>query len=105
MEIPKIFLGVNMIELRSLDITIMVLLLCMSVRVCVLVYVCLCMCVWECCNRAAKQSQTIIAYAQPQGIPCVWFPHCLCVSIGVCVCVWGCAHAVGGTWPNGRWLA
>lgn len=39
----------------------------------------------ECCNRAAKQSQTIIAYAQPQGIPCVWFPLYMCVG----VCVWG----------------
>lgn len=46
MEIPKIFLGVNMIELRSLDITIMVKhvyeCVCVCVGVCVCVYGSMC---------------------------------------------------------------
>lgn len=48
------------------------------------VSMCVCGCVTACvgCNRAANQSQTIIAYAQPQGIPCV----CGSLPLSVCVC-------------------
>lgn len=56
-----------------------------SVDMCVCVWVYVCVGVTACvgCNRAANQSQTIIAYAQPQGIPCV----CGSLPLSVCVCV------------------